>query len=248
MDCDSSISLSKKRKSMLKTSLPFQKYTIQNGVDLSLKHCFALSSTRSHTPIQILFDDQLIFVVGNYIVIHNLALSQEQTYIELESNFSSVGCIATESLPTERKALLAYSDFSSEVPYEASAVPHKKLFEFASPLKSAVKPRDALSNSKELPTTLFRGRVAIIGIGGLNEKHILSHFCAEPFEIKQIELTERKYCYVLCENDLKMQVIHIWNFEKDVHMLMIDLKQATRMFCINPKNRSQVILDPTKKE
>jgi len=230
-----SASLPKKRKTFLKTSLPYQKYAIQNGVELSLRNVFALANTNSRIPIQIIFDDQIVFVVGHYIVINSLSLKQQQIYIELESGFSQISCLATETLP-DKKAFLAYTDTVSEVPYEATSVPHRKIFSFITPIKSK---KEIIDTEIDHPKTMFRIRAVIIGVN-FNDRHILTHFCAESFEVKQLELSERKYCYILCENEDKAQVIHIWNFEKDSHIVMIEMRQYVKRFCLNPINKSQV--------
>lgn len=86
---------------------------------------------------------------------------------------------------------------------------------------------------------LFRGRIAIVGINK-KEKHILTHVSNEPFRIKHIEFLEGKFLYVLCENNEGHQIIHIWNIEKDVLLLSIEMKNRIKMFAINPANFSQV--------
>ncbi len=238
----------KKRKSNLRCSLPAQKYAVQNGVELNLTHCFALSSAYARTPIQILFDDQLLFVVGHYIVVHNPSLGQQQTYIDLEAGFSSVNCMAVAPLPGkdrfDKRALLAYSDNVTEI---VSDKPHKRLFAFQQGTNKRHRrmpsaPKEATGADvpeKESSHSVFRGRVAIVGVN-CEERHVLTHTCKEHFEIAQIELSDNKYCYILCENDDRAQVVHIWNFEKDVLLLSIDMKQSARKFALNPKDRTQV--------
>lgn len=244
-------SLAKKRQSNLKTSLPFQKYIVHNGIELNLKHCFALSSTSTKTPIQVLFDDQLLFVVGHYIVLHNSLLSHEQAYIELEPGFSSVSKITSAVLP-DKKALLAYCDNVAEINQDTySTLQHKRFFSFPNQSKKEKKyvakandqPKDIIGKEEgnDDKSGLYRGRIAVVGFNQ-KEKHILTHVSNENFEIMQIELSDAKYCYVLCENNAKNQVIHVWNFEKDVLLLTIEMKQRARKFALNPVNKSQLVI------
>jgi hypothetical protein len=265
--------LLKKRASNLKTSLPLQKYAIQNGVELNLKHCFALSSSSAQTPIQVLFDDQLLFVVGNYIVLHNTSLSSQQTYIELEPGFASVTYIASASMP-EKKAILAYCDGVAELSAEGYAgLAHKRFFNFPALAKKLKKtatsttgpgtgtaigtgtgmgslrgqePGEGLKKTAGEGTRpeskLYRGRVAVVGVN-LKEKHVLTHVSSERFEIRQIELSEQKYCFVLCESEEGEQVLHIWDFSKEVLLLSVEIKQRARLFALNPVKKGRVSLE-----
>ena len=104
----------RKRKTNMKTSLPSQKYKVQNGIELKIKHCFAMPTISAKTPIQVIYDDQLLYIVGHYIVLHDRLLCHDQNYIELEPGFTSVTYMASTILP-EKKALLAYSDNVSEI-------------------------------------------------------------------------------------------------------------------------------------
>jgi len=207
------------RKTNLLTSLPLQKYEVKDGLEFNLKYILSLSDKKIKTPFYTIYNDNLLYIVSNYIVIHDLKASQ-QSFLTLERTFTStsIGCLTVHSL-SQSKALIAYSDTPCEVNEEEIAVDNKTFIKFTK------------TNTK----ILYRVRVAIVGL-----KRILTHFSYEIFKIKQIEFNNAKYCYTLCESKDKVQVINVWNYEKAVHLMSIELKQVCDNFTVNPNKNSQV--------